>query len=67
MPVRIDVDHAIHLIAQGAPLVDVLPASVFRREHLPGARNMPLATLRREQLEDLDRDRPIVVYCFDQH
>lgn len=67
MPVRIDVDRLLELVGDGAPLVDVLPASVYRQEHLPEAINVPLATLRSEQLGAFDRHRPIVLYCFDQH
>jgi rhodanese-related sulfurtransferase len=67
MATRIDVDRALHLVSDGAPLIDVLPESIFRQEHLPGAINVPLTTFRSELLRQFDRDRPIVVYCFDQH
>ena len=67
MPQRIDVDRVLELVGDGAPLIDVLPETVYRQEHLPEAVNVPLATFRPEQLDALDRGRPIVVYCFDQH
>jgi rhodanese-related sulfurtransferase len=49
----------------GVELVEVLPASEYDKEHLPGARNIPLVDLTREAVADLDRDQPVVVYCFD--
>lgn len=67
MAKRIDADRLIRLVDNGAVLVDVLPAEVFAQEHLPGAVNIPLATLRAEHLDRLERGQPMVVYCFDQH
>ena len=53
------------LIERGAQLVEVLPAADFEREHLPGAVNIPLPDVREETVAKLDRDRPVVVYCYD--
>jgi rhodanese-related sulfurtransferase/CBS domain-containing protein len=53
------------LIEQGAQLVEVLPASAYEQEHLPGAINIPLPDVREETVATLDRDRPVVVYCYD--
>lgn len=64
---RIDVAEAIDRVGGGAQLVDALPASIFRQEHLPGAVNAALATMDRDSVATLDRSRPVVVYCFDQH
>lgn len=64
---RIDVDRAQQLIKRGAVLVDVLPASVYIEEHLPGAINVPLETMDRQAMGDIEQNRTIVVYCFDQH
>jgi rhodanese-related sulfurtransferase len=64
---RIDVDELLDLVAGGAALVDVLPETIYRQEHVPGALSMPLATFRPERLAGFDRSAPIVVYCFDQH
>ncbi|MGH2934324.1 MAG: rhodanese-like domain-containing protein [Gaiellaceae bacterium] len=33
--------------------------------HLPGAINIPLKTLDRETTQQLDRARPVIVYCYD--
>jgi rhodanese-related sulfurtransferase len=53
------------LAAHGAQLLEVLPAAEYREEHLPGAINIPLPELTPEAADRLDRDRPVVVYCYD--
>lgn len=62
---RIDIDGARRLIALGAQLVEVLPAQEYRELHLPGAINLPLKQLDRTSARQLDRDRDVVVYCWD--
>jgi rhodanese-related sulfurtransferase len=46
-------------------LAEVLPASEYEEEHLPGAIHLPLAKLTRETAARLRRDRPVIVYCYD--
>ena len=53
------------LIDRGAQVVEVLEARQFRLAHLPGAINIPAWELSRHRSEELDRNRPVVVYCFD--
>ena len=53
------------LIAEGAQLVEVLPAAEYAEEHLPGAINIPLKQLDATSANQLDRTRPVVVYCWD--
>ena len=65
MPRQIDRDGVRRLAAQGAQLVEVLPASEYAEDHLPGAINLPLRRLEQEATEVLDRSRAIVVYCAD--
>lgn len=65
MPVSIDLDRLQQLIQEGAQLVETLPAGAYRKLHLPGAVNVPTETLNRETTASLDRERPIVVYCYD--
>jgi rhodanese-related sulfurtransferase len=65
MPAPIERDDVQRLLAEGAQLVDVLPAGEYENEHLPGAINIPLKTLDRETTRHLDRGRSIVVYCYD--
>jgi rhodanese-related sulfurtransferase len=53
------------LIAKGAQLVEVLPEAEYAETHLPGAINIPLKQLDASTAAALDRDRPVVVYCWD--
>jgi len=53
------------LIARGAQVVEVLPDDQYAEGHVPGALGLPLKRLTREAAEHLDRDRPVVVYCWD--
>jgi rhodanese-related sulfurtransferase len=53
------------LLDRGAQLVDVLGADEFERDHLPGAINIPLKRLDGGTVADLDRTRPVLVYCND--
>lgn len=64
---RVDAPRAREMIESGAQLVDVLPSSVFEQEHLPGAQNVPLETMDAAAVGHLDRQRALIVYCFDQH
>jgi rhodanese-related sulfurtransferase len=42
-----------------------LPEGDYEYERLPGAISTPLKTLDTESTQDLDRDRPVIVYCYD--
>ncbi len=64
MSKKAETEDVQRLLADGAQVVEVLPRSHFEREHLPGAGNIPLAELVERQ-DELDRDRPVVVYCYD--
>ena len=65
MPTSIDRDEVRRLVAAGAQLVDVLPSAEFEEEHLPGAINIPLKDLDRATARQLERGRPVIVYCHD--
>lgn len=65
MPESIDVAALEHLMTAGGQLVEVLPADEFAEEHLPGARNIPLKQLGPKTAAQLDRGRPVIVYCWD--
>jgi rhodanese-related sulfurtransferase len=65
VPTPIELSHLRGLIASGAQLVEVLPPDDFAEYHLPGAVNLPLKTLGAASAAVLDRNRPIVVYCYD--
>jgi rhodanese-related sulfurtransferase/CBS domain-containing protein len=66
MPVSIERAELERLIAAGAQLVETLPEAQYEEGHLPGAISMPLKQLSAERAEQLDRDRPVIVYCWDQ-
>ena len=65
MPQAIDRDAVRRLTDQGAQLVEVLPASEYAEDHLPGAINLPLRRLEQQATKVLDRQRAVVVYCWD--
>jgi rhodanese-related sulfurtransferase len=62
---RIDTDEARVLVEAGAQVVEVLPETDYRREHLPGAVSIPLTDLTAHAVESLDPGEPTVVYCYD--
>jgi rhodanese-related sulfurtransferase len=61
----VDTEEVRALLGDGAQLVEVLPETAYEQEHLPGAVSLPLAELRPDRLEVLDRDRPVITYCYD--
>jgi rhodanese-related sulfurtransferase len=64
MPRLIDRDEVRRLIAEeNAQLVEVLPAADYEQEHITGAANIPLKELDERALRELDRPRPVIVYC----
>lgn len=46
-------------------MLDIRTADEYRKGHITGARNIPLANLK-DQLASLDnaKDKPIIVVCF---
>jgi rhodanese-related sulfurtransferase len=66
VPIRIGRSELERLLERDdVQLVEVLPREEFEDEHLPGAINVPLRHIEREAGGRLDRNRPVVVYCFD--
>ncbi|MHA6631902.1 rhodanese-like domain-containing protein [Pseudonocardia sichuanensis] len=53
------------LLGDDAQMVEVLPAGEYDEMHLPGSVNIPLKTLDAATTADLDRNRPVIVYCWD--
>jgi rhodanese-related sulfurtransferase len=49
----------------GAQLVEVLPEREYAEMRLPGAINIPLKRLDAKSAGALERDRSVVVYCWD--
>jgi rhodanese-related sulfurtransferase len=64
MPTGIERSELRILTGQEAQLVEVLPADDFAWAHLPGAVNLPLKELD-ARIGELDRTRPVIVYCHD--
>jgi rhodanese-related sulfurtransferase len=66
MPTAIDRDEVQRrLREEQAQLVEVLPTDEYEDEHLPSAINIPLKTLDQQTTQQLDRERPVIVYCYD--
>ncbi len=65
MPTEAHRDDVQRLLAAGAQLVDVLPTEEYAAEHIAGALSIPLKELDRRTTAQLDRDRPVIVYCWD--
>ncbi len=65
MPTSIDRQQLRALRDRGAQLVEVLPASEYEEDHLPGAISLPLRHIDREATRLLDRNRAVIVYCWD--
>ena len=66
MPTSIGRDEVRRLIAEeSAQLVEVLPATYYAKEHISGAINIPLKELDRRAPRELERERPVIVYCND--
>ena len=64
MSTLIDRETVQELMKQGAQLVEVLPAKEYAEDHLPGAVSYPLRRLE-EDADQIDRNRPVIVYCWD--
>jgi rhodanese-related sulfurtransferase len=64
MPTGIGRDELPTLTGRGAQLVEVLPAKEYEWARLPGAVSMPLKELYARTAQ-LDRSRPVIVYCHD--
>jgi rhodanese-related sulfurtransferase len=64
MPSGVGREDLHRLTGRGAQLVEVLPAGDYDWAHLPGAVNLPLKQLD-AKTGQLDRSRPVIVYCHD--
>jgi rhodanese-related sulfurtransferase len=65
MPREIERAEVRRLLGDSAQLVEVLPADEFKEDHLPGAISIPLRRIDLEGVGGLDKDRPVIVYCWD--
>ena len=66
MPGSVDRNEVRRLITEeNAQLVEVLPATDYEKEHLTGAINIPLKELDQRAPHELERERPVILYCND--
>jgi rhodanese-related sulfurtransferase len=65
MPQDVSRDKVQQLLEQGVQLIEVLPANEYEEDHLPGAINLPLRRLEKDARNALDRNKPLIVYCWD--
>ena len=65
MPTMIGRSRVREMLKAGAQLVEVLPRQEYDEEHLPGAISIPLRELSRATTRQLDKSRPVIVYCYD--
>ena len=62
---RIGLEQVQKMKEQGAQIVDVLASKEYSEEPIPGAINIPLKQLDDKTAGQLDRTRPVLVYCND--
>ena len=65
VPRKIGREEVRAMSAAGVAVVEVLPADEYEEEHLPGAINIPIKKLDALAPQQLLRDRPVIVYCYD--
>ncbi len=65
MPTNANHQDVQRLLAQNAQLVEILPVEEYESEHLVGAINIPLKKLDRQAVVALDRELPVIVYCWN--
>lgn len=65
MAKAIQADRVQELLSKGSYLLEVLPEDEYREQHLRGALNVPLKKLDAGAVSMLNRDRPVIVYCWD--
>lgn len=66
MPTDIGVDEAQRLLSEEAALlIEALPREEYEEEHIAGAESIPLKKMTRGSVREIDRDRPVIVYCDD--
>jgi len=65
MPTQVLRDNVRGLVANGAQLVEVLSAAEYMEGHLVGAINIPLSVMDEETTAHLQKNRPVIVYCYD--
>ncbi|HWO43211.1 MAG TPA: rhodanese-like domain-containing protein [Candidatus Eisenbacteria bacterium] len=65
MPESINRAELQTLVHNGAQLIEVLGPKQYEQAHIPGAVNIPLWKLDRTTTAELNKTRPVIVYCND--
>jgi rhodanese-related sulfurtransferase len=66
MPIPVDRDEVQRLVAEeAAQIIEVLPPAEYEDEHIAGAISIPLKEVDEQAPRQLDRGRPVIVYCYD--
>ena len=65
MPANVSREDVERLLRDGALLIDALPENAYAEEHIEGAINLPIGKLDRQSVASFDRERPVIVYCWD--
>jgi rhodanese-related sulfurtransferase len=65
MPLEIGHDEVQRLMVAGAYLLDVREGEGYDAECLPGAVSLPIKSFDRETTAHLDRNRPVITYCWE--
>ncbi|MBA3381523.1 MAG: rhodanese-like domain-containing protein [Actinobacteria bacterium] len=65
MPEMIELEEVQSLVDEGAQLLDVMSRGEYEDSHLPGAIHISLKELDAQSAAKLDRDRPVIAYCYD--
>lgn len=65
MPKEIDRHEVQALIGRGAQVLDVMSKGEYESSHIRGALHIPLGKLAEKGPALLDRERPIITYCYD--
>lgn len=65
MPKEIDRHEVQSLVERGAQVLDVMPKGEYESSHIRGALHIPLGKLAEKAPALLDRERPVITYCYD--
>ena len=65
MPEEMDREGLQRMVEAGAQLAEVLPAEEYAEDHLPGAISIPLRHIDTDAPTTLNKNRPVIVYCWD--
>lgn len=65
MPSNASREDVQRLLREGALLIDALPEHAYAEEHIEGAINLPIGKIERQSVAGFDRERAVIVYCWD--